>query len=155
MQHWVKNNLLLLLLLLLGALSWSMTMVKSGWMNSYGMGFWGANGHDGIWHIALINSLARGSLNMPTFAGVGLKNYHIGFDFLLAQLHNLTSIPTTILYFQITPPVIALLVGWLTYKLVLIWKKSQVQALWSVFFCLFCRRLGMVSYFSSRWADRR
>ena len=65
----MKFNLKKWLLIIIGTISWSWTMVKSGWIYSYGMGFWGANGHDGIWHIALIESLARGSLQMPVFAG--------------------------------------------------------------------------------------
>ena len=104
------------ILLVAGTLVWSITMVKSGWSYSYGMGFWGANGHDGIWHISLINSLARGSLDMPVFAGEQIRNYHIGFDLLLAGLKLVTKIPANYLYFQIIPPIMALLIGLLTYK---------------------------------------
>jgi hypothetical protein len=80
------------LLILLGSLSWSLTMVKSGLKYSYGMGFWGPNGHDGIWHIALSESLARGSWQMPMFAGETIKNYHIGFDLILAWISSAYSI---------------------------------------------------------------
>ena len=38
-------------------------MVKSGLVYDYGMGFWGPNGHDGVWHVSLASSLARGTLN--------------------------------------------------------------------------------------------
>jgi hypothetical protein len=55
-------------------------MVKSGVYYGYGIGFWGPNGHDGVWHISLINSLSKGSLEMPIFAGEQIKNYHIGFE---------------------------------------------------------------------------
>ena len=82
----LKRNSLAAILIVLGTISWSLTMVKSGLIYDYGMGFWGPNGHDGIWHIALVKSLLRGSLDMPVFAGEALKNYHIGFDFLLAGL---------------------------------------------------------------------
>src|SRR5258708_35896011 len=83
-------------LIILGTITWSWTMVKSGWfysslgVNGSGLGFWGANGHDGVWHIALAESLARGSFYMPVFAGSMLQNYHIGFDFILALLHRIT-----------------------------------------------------------------
>ena len=56
-------------LIFLGIINWSLIMVKSALIYPFGMGFWGPNGHDGVWHIALINQLARGSLEMPTFAG--------------------------------------------------------------------------------------
>jgi hypothetical protein len=127
-----------IILILLGTVSWSLTMVKSG------IGFWGANGHDGIWHIALSESLARGSFNMPTFAGEALKNYHIGFDLLLALFHKVTTIPIPTLYFQIIPPILALLVGILTYKFVLNWTKSDRSAWWSTFFVYFGGSFGFL-----------
>jgi len=131
-------------LILLGTVTWSWTMVKSGWLYSYGMGFWGANGHDGVWHIALAESLSRGSLLMPVFAGQALQNYHIGFDFLLAILHKITFLPIIDLYFQIVPPILALLVGVLTYKFVFDWTKSEKASLWSVFFTYFGGSFGWV-----------
>lgn len=127
----------LIFLLAIGVSVWSLTMVKSGVLYSYGMGFWGPNGHDGIWHIALAQSLSRGSLEMPTFAGENLQNYHLGFDLLLALVHRLSGVPVVNLYFQIFPPILALLIGVLTYIFVFNWKKSKYQALWAVFFVYF------------------
>lgn len=127
----------LIILLILGSLSWSLAMVKSGWVYSYGIGFWGPNGHDGIWHIALAESLARGSREIPVFSGEALRNYHIGFDLLVAVLSKLTSVPITNLYFQILPPTFALLIGFLAYKFVLLWKKNESSAYWSTFFVYF------------------
>lgn len=112
-------------------------MIKSGLVYSFGMGFWGANGHDGIWHLSLINSLARGSFAMPIFAGFDIKNYHLGFDLILALIHNLTRIPTVNLYFQILPPLFALLVGVTAYLFVWHWKKSKTVSFWSLFFLYF------------------
>ncbi len=130
--------------MLFGVLTWSVTMVKSGIIYPYGMGFWGPNGHDGVWHIALAQSLARGSFEMPTFAGEGLKNYHIVFDLLLALINKLTNLPINLLYFQIIPPILALLIGILTYKFVFIWRKSKVQAFWAVFFTYFGGSFGWI-----------
>ena len=122
----MKLNLGKWLLIIIGTITWSLTMVRSGWLYSYGMGFWGANGHDAIWHIALAESLSRGSLQMPVFAGFGIQNYHIGFDLILAALHRITFIPVVNLYFQIIPPIMAILIGLLTYNFVYIWRKSKI-----------------------------
>ncbi|MEK9201180.1 MAG: hypothetical protein AAB909_04380 [Patescibacteria group bacterium] len=122
------------LLILIGTLTWSITMIKSGLVYDFGMGFWGANGHDGIWHVALIESLSRGTLDMPILAGETLKNYHYGFDILVAGLHVITRIPAVNLYFQVIPPIFALAIGLLTYKLT----KNN----WAVFFV----------YFGGSWA---
>jgi hypothetical protein len=135
----------LILLLVLGTLSWSLTMAKSGLIYpEYGMGFWGPNGRDGVWHISLSRSLSQGSLEMPNFAGERIKNYHIGFDLFLAGIHSLTGIPLLHLYFQILPPLIALSIGILTYIFVYRWKKSKSAALWSTFFVYFGGSFGWI-----------
>lgn len=140
----IRKNIKIILLILLGGLSWSLTMMKSGLIYSFGMGFWGANGHDGVWHISLINSLARGTLEMPVFAGSQIKNYHIGFDLILALIHNLTSISSVTLYFQIVPPILAILTGVVTYMFIKVWRKSEREALWAVFFVYFGGDLGWI-----------
>src|SRR3972149_7927496 len=103
------------ILIALGTIVWSATMVKSGlcWdaKCASGVGFWGPNGHDGIWHIAVIESLSRGSWEIPVFAGETIKNYHTGFDLLLAWLHKLAFISVSSLYFLINPTLLALSIG--------------------------------------------
>lgn len=138
----IRNITFKWVLIILGTVSWSLTMIKSGWIYSYGMGFWGANGHDGIWHIALSESLARGSLAMPIFSGHYLQNYHLGFDLLLDILHKVTFLPIVNLYFQVIPPILAVLVGILTYKFVFEWTGSGKASLWSLFFTYFGGSFG-------------
>jgi len=138
------KNIYIKLLVLFGVIVWSITMVKSGLVYPFGMGFWGPNGHDGVWHITLINHLAKGNWDMPIFAGEALKNYHVGFDLLLALIHKITNIPAQILYFQIFPPIIALLTGVLTYKFVNLWRKSTKEAFWATFFVYFGTSFGWI-----------
>ena len=126
-------------------------MVKSGLLYSFGVGFWGPNGHDGVWHIALANSLAKGNNEMPIFANSILKNYHIGYDLMLAIVHKITAIPISILYFQVFPVLISVSVGILVYKLVYTWKSSKVMAFWSTFFVYFGGNFGwVITYVRSR-----
>jgi hypothetical protein len=125
------------ILIALGSLIWSLTMVKSGLTYSFGLGFWGANGHDGIWHLAVAGQLAKGSFGMPVFAGELIKNYHLGFDLLLAGLFRLTRIPLSVLYFQILPPLIALAFGISLYLFVKDWKGNKSIALIALFFGYF------------------
>jgi len=124
-------------LIVVGVVTWSLTMVKSGILYPFGLGFWGPNGHDGIWHIALINSLSSHSWSMPMFAGEQIKNYHVGFDLLVSIIRKLTHLPAVNLYFQIIPPILAALIGvvvfWFTYD----WTKSKVSAFWATFFVYF------------------
>ena len=133
----LKSNLTLIALLLLGTISLSLTMVKNGIIYPFGMGFWGANGHDGIWHLALINNFSKGIFNMPVFAGYPLQNYHIGFDLLVAFLFKVASVPVVNLYFQILPPILAFLIGLLTYKFVWLLTNSKKSAILATFFTFF------------------
>ncbi len=135
--YFLKSNLALFFLTLAGSISLSLTMVKSGLVYSYGMGFWGPNGHDGIWHLALIGQLAKFSLTQPIFSGSILTNYHFGFDLLAAASHSLTGIPAVNLYFQILPAVMASLLGILTYRFVFRWTASKASAWWATFLVYF------------------
>ncbi|KKU55093.1 MAG: hypothetical protein UX78_C0026G0003 [Candidatus Amesbacteria bacterium GW2011_GWA2_47_11] len=130
------------LLILIGTLAWSATMVKSGLVYPFGMGFWGPNGHDGVWHISLAENLSRGNLNMPIFAGAKLQNYHLGFDLILATVHKLTAVPVSVLYFQILPPLLAVLIGLAAYYWVRLWTQNDICAWWSVFFIYFGGSFG-------------
>ncbi len=124
-------------LIAIGTFIWSLTMVKSGLVYDFGQGFWGANGHDGIWHLAVSNSLSQAIFDMPVFSGEAIRNYHLGFDFILAFFHKLTFIPLSVLYFQVFPPVLALLFGHSLYTFVLDWKGNKSIALLAIFFGYF------------------
>ena len=142
------------MLIIIGSITWSLTMVKSGLIYTFGMGFWGPNGHDGVWHIALANSLSKGSWEVPIFAGEQIENYHIGFDLLLSWLHKFTFIPVHNLYFQIVPPILAFFTGIFCYRFVRVWRKSKIQAFWATFFVYFGGSLGwIVTYFRSGRID--
>jgi hypothetical protein len=126
-------------------------MVKSGLNYGYGIGFWGPNGHDAIWHLSLIRSLSGGSLDMPIFAGQMIKNYHIGFDLLVAVVHLITFIPISILYFQILPPLLALGIGWSVYRFMLAWQKDKQTTALALFFIYFGGSFGwLVNYIRNR-----
>jgi hypothetical protein len=119
-------------------------MIKSGIVYSYGMGFWGPNGHDGIWHIAIIESLSKGAWAMPIYAGESIRNYHIGFDLLVAILHKISFIPVSTLYFQIIPPIMAIGIGIFSYMFVYEWTRSKLQSFWSIFFIYFGGSFGWI-----------
>lgn len=149
--YFLSKNVILFLLILVGYVSISIPLVKSGLVYDYGMGFWGPNGHDGIWHIALIEALSKFSINNPIFSGTTLMNYHFGFDFMTAILHLVTGIPVVNLYFQILPPIMGVLIGILSFTLVVKWTNSTKSALWAVFFVYFGGSWGwLVSWLRNR-----
>lgn len=130
-------------LIAIGSATWAWTMVKSGWPTSWGLGFWGANGHDGIWHLALIESIKRGfPINNPIFSGVELANYNWGFDLLAAVVSRISGLAVSLLYFQLLPPLLAVAIGVLSYLLIKRWTGSRAAARWATFFTYFGGSFG-------------
>lgn len=142
-KHFSQRNKILVLILL-GSISWCWTMVKSGWLYPYGMGFWGANGHDGVWHIALSEMLMKGSFENPVFSGEVLKNYHLGFDLVLAALSKLSFMSPVNLYFQVIPVIFSVATGILVYRFSKKWTGSRAGGLWALFFTYFGGSFGWV-----------
>ena len=132
------------ILLIIGTIAWSLTMVKSGLNYAFGVGFWGPNAHDGIWHIALARGLSQGTWEIPIFAGGVIKNYHLGFDLFISILHKITFLPLSTLYFQILPPIFAFLVGLTAYNFIFNFRNSKREAFWGVCFVYFGGSFGYV-----------
>lgn len=138
-KNWVfiirKSDVYLWVLIILGSISWMITQFKNGLLFNYGLGFWGPNGHDAIWHLALISSLQKNvpPLN-PIFAGTDLSNYHYFFDLLVAKSGNVLGIDPIELLFRLFPLLISILCGLLTYRAALRISDNNRASLLSVFF---------------------
>lgn len=79
-------------------------VIRSGLQYNNGLGFWGSNGHDAIWHLSLINHIKNPfKIELPIYAGSFLKNYHPFFDILIAFLSRISHISSLTWYFQIFP----------------------------------------------------
>ena len=140
-----RKNKWLIPLCAIGMFTQTITMFKSGLLYPFGMGFWGPNGHDGIWHIALINSLTKYfPAQNPVFSGTNLANYHYFFDLFVAILHKVFSLPVISLYFQILPVLFSGLLGYLTYCLVFQWTKNRLSAIIATFFAYFGGSFGWI-----------
>jgi hypothetical protein len=113
-----KIKLLPTIAIFIGTIILSLTMIRSGSVYQFGIGFWGPNGHDGIWHLSLINQLQKSiPPQNPIYSGSILQNYHWGFDFLAAILGKILAIDTTFVYFKLLPIVLGLSIGFLSFYL--------------------------------------
>lgn len=129
-----KIKILPILVIILSTILFSLTMFRSGLKYQYGLGFWGPNGHDAIWHLSLINQLKQQvPPQNPIYSGSALQNYHWGFDLLVATISNLTKLDPSLLYFQILPIIFSLLIGFLSFKLAFLVTKNNTT---SIFFVL-------------------
>lgn len=140
-----KEKLTLLILVFVSSILLSVTMFRSGLIYDFGVGFWGPNGHDAIWHLSLINQL---KINIPpanpVFSGYTLSNYHWGYDLVVALISKFTLINTSILYFQILPIIFAITIGILSYKLSKLFTKNHLTSLIFVFLNYFASSFGWI-----------
>lgn len=140
-------------LLIVGTVLQASTMFRSGPFYSFGVGFWGPNGHDGIWHLALANQVLKDFPPPdPIFSGFSLSNYHYFYDLLLSVTHGLTLIPITYLYFQIFPFLMALAIGTLSFLFGYLWRKDFWFGFWLAFFNFFG---GSFGYLVTLWRDKQ
>ncbi len=153
------HAILISILILVGSLTWLSTTAKSGLMYGYGMGFWGPNGHDGIWHLSLISELSRNiPPENPIFAGEKLLNYHYLFDLLPAIGVNLLNINPQDMLFRFFPALITLLSGLLMFALAKkVFEKANPgkNPFWAGFIATFFLYFGgsfgwVISYFRDR-----
>lgn len=101
-------------------------VIKSGTSIGTGIGFWGPNGHDGIWHLALINQISNPFvINMPIFSGEILKNYHPFFDVIISYISKISLISPSVILFQIFPIISTIIYLWLSFKIGKLLTKSQ------------------------------
>lgn len=136
---------LIWLSIIFGSFVFSLPMIRSGIIYDFGMGFWGPNAHDGIWHIALIKQL---KLNVPPlnpiFSGKILTHYHWGFNLLSAWLDKLIPLSTVNVYFQLIPILVSISIGCLSYLLVYRLTSKKDSALFFVFLNFFAGSFGWV-----------
>ena len=130
-----KFNFLIFGLISAGTIFQQLPTFKNGLNFPFGLGFWGPNTHDGLWHISLINSLIKGvPPQNPIFAGEILKNYHYFYDLLVAATSYIFMIPTLDLLFRFYPILFSLLLGVVTYYLMKTNKLATLLGLYLVYF---------------------
>lgn len=112
-------NLILACIITVGTIFQVLPTFRSGLNFSYGVGFWGPNSHDGIWHMALVNQLVKViPPENPAFAGDVLKNYHFFYDLLVAVTNYLSGLPVQDLIFRFYPVLFSLMLGIGSYFLI-------------------------------------
>lgn len=98
----------------------------------------GVNSNDGIWHLSLIHELQHHfPPDIPGYAGVKLTGYHFFYNFLLAQIRNLTFLPPTFLLFQAFPLLTALLLASNIYIFLTRLTKKESTGILGVFLAFF------------------
>lgn len=141
------------IIIILGSFFQIIPVFKSGLEFAYGIGFWGPNGHDAIWHISLANEILNGLPPAnPILADTPLLQYHYFYDLLLSAFHSTSSISIENLLFRLFPLMFSILLGVGVYSLIVsVLKRSitdktlKLGVFLSLFFVYFAGSFGWIA----------
>lgn len=141
-------SLVVLTIFIGGIIFQTLPVFKSGIEYNFGVGFWGPNAHDGVWHLSLINNLG-GKLppENPVFSGQSLINYHYFYDLLISATSKLSLISGSDLLFRFYPILLSFLLGLGAYILSLRLFNSKTAAVLGIYSVYFFGSFGFIVEF--------
>jgi len=122
----------------------------SGYKYTQGYQFWSSQGHDGLWHVSLIEEVKKSMpLNNPTYSGEKLFNYHYFVDVLMGEFGRIFPFFSSLdLYFRYFTAVFSFLIVLSVFSFVLRWQKNKISGYWAIFFTILTGSFGyLVTYF--------
>jgi hypothetical protein len=140
-----KSKILLIIGWLFGSAA-LVTVFRSGLVYLFGLGFWGPNGHDAIFHLSLSEHFKTNLFNLghPQLAGQVLKNYHFGFDWLTALFSRLSQFSLLNIYFRVVPILLVIAIVLVTVKLLTYWRYSSGAIVLSLFLVFLAGSAGFI-----------
>lgn len=140
-----KTTVLILIIFVIGIIGQMLVISPSGIFKNGDLIFWSAHGHDGPWHIALMEEIKRGyPFQSPVFAGEKLVNYHFFSDIAPAIISKYIPISDLDLYFRIFPFIYSLFFGASAYFLTKKITKNRYAAIWATIFSYFGGSFGYI-----------
>lgn len=132
----ISKEKFLILLLLFCTLVEGFINFPSGFTYPSGHLYWSSQGHDGLWHVAVIEAIKKQfPPNNPLYSGGKLYNYHYFTDVIMAEFGRIFPFFSTLdLYFRFFSFLISFLIGLSAYSLLVTWKKSRSIGLIGIFF---------------------
>lgn len=139
-------NKFILLIFFIGIIFQVAVNAPSGMEYDGGIYFFSSHGHDGVWHLSLMEEMKKGEFPFknPEFLGNTLQNYHFFSDLLMSEMSRLYKFSNLDIYFRFMPVVFSLLLGLASFLLVRNWTGSKVAGVWSLFFVYFAGSFGYI-----------
>lgn len=139
-----KRELIILLVVFIFGIAGQMAVIApSGIIVNNELVFWSAHGHDGMWHLALVEELKKGyPLQNPLIAGNKLVNYHFFSDITVADFSRYLKLTPQDLYFRFFPFIFSLILGSLAFLLGKKIGKTFTAGCWSTIFTYFAGSFG-------------
>lgn len=147
-QLGVKNKILFLSVFIIGAIGMILVNAPSGLPYQEGIYFWSSHGHDGVWHLALMNEMHNNvfPFQNPELAGSKLQNYHFFADLLMSEFSRMFPFSNLDIYFRFMPTVFAILLGLSSFIFVRLWSKKEIAGIWAMIFTYFAGSFGYLIY---------
>jgi hypothetical protein len=140
---------IILLVFSIGIVGQMAVISPSGRVVNGDLVFWSSHGHDGMWHIALMEEFKKGfPFQNPVFAGEKLVNYHFFSDVAPAIISKYwpgSNFNLDLdLYFRIFPFIYSLFLGISAYYLTKRITKKFSASIWAVIFTYFAGSFGYI-----------
>lgn len=144
----IVNKKLFLLVFIVGIIGMVAVNAPSGLPYKDGIYFWSSHGHDGVWHLALMNELHKDvfPFQNPELAGNRLQNYHFFSDLLMSEFSRLFPFSNLDIYFRFMPTIFAILLGLSGFIFVRLWSKKEIAGIWAMIFTYFAGSFGWIVY---------
>ncbi len=141
-----KRHLAILsVVFILGMIGQLAIIAPSGLEVNSDLVFFSANGHDGTWHMALMEEIKKGyPLQNPIFAGERLVNYHFFSDVAPSLFSQYFKFSNLDLYFRFFPFLHSLMLGSIAFLLGRKLSNSFIGGVWSAFFVYFAGSFGYI-----------
>jgi hypothetical protein len=140
-----RTNYFALITFLIALLA-GLTVFRNGLLYPFGMGFWGPNGHDAIFHLSIIENFSSHPLSFahPQIAGERIANYHFLFDYLSGLSVKLFGISSLDFYFRLFPLLAGIAIVFLLDKLLKSWLFSRSERFLSLLLVFLAGSFGFI-----------
>lgn len=145
----IIHKVAFLLVFTIGIIGMVAVNAPSGFPYRDGIYFYSSHGHDGIWHLALMEQMHKNifPLQNPEYAGHKLQNYHFFVDLLMSEFSRLFTFSNLDIYFRFMPAIFSILLGLSGFIFVRLWSKSEIAGIWSMVFIYFAGSFGFIVTF--------
>lgn len=144
----IFHKILFLSVFIVGIVGMAAVNTPSGFPYKDGIYFWSSHGHDGVWHLALMEEMKNlvFPFKNPELAGAKLQNYHFFVDLLMSEFSRLFTFSSPDIYFRFMPIIFAILLGLTSFIFVRAWSKSEIAGIWAMIFTYFAGSFGYLLY---------
>ena len=143
----VFKDKVLVLLMFFGILTQGFINFPSGYLYNDGLNFWSSQGHDGLWHVSVMEEIKKAiPPQNPGFSGEVVYNYHYLVDVLMGEFARIFPFFTSLdLYFRFFPIIFSFLLGIGVFAFVSRWQQNITIGYLAVFFTYFVGSFGYIA----------